>query len=75
MPNGTDDDPLATHTIENNVRSATDDQFADSWFGPGPPQTGMVPEGLNHGHDSCGQPLGGVGLIEGHVGADFLKPC
>jgi hypothetical protein len=62
MPDGTDDDPPATHTIENNVRSAADDQFADSQLGPGAAQAGMVSEGLNHGDDSRGRRSAADGL-------------
>jgi hypothetical protein len=42
VPNGTDNHSLAPHTIENNVRSAADDQLADARLGPGAPEARTV---------------------------------
>jgi hypothetical protein len=59
----TDNHLLATHTIENNVRSAADDQLADSRFGPSAAQMRMVSESFNDGDYSCGQPLRRIRLV------------
>jgi hypothetical protein len=64
VPNGTDNHPLAAHTIENNVGSAADDQLADSRLGSGAAQARMVPESFNHGDDSRGQPLRSRASVE-----------
>ena len=36
MGNGGDDDALGANAIEDGVRSAADDEFADSWFSSDP---------------------------------------
>lgn len=74
VPNSTDNHPPVTHTIENNVRSATDDQFADSRLSSGAAQARMVSESFNHSNDSCGQPLGCIRLVQRNISANFLKP-
>lgn len=74
VPNRTNNHSLTTHTIENNIRSAADNQFADSGLSPGASQARMVSESLNHGNDSRGQPLGCVWFIQRHVSPNFLKP-
>lgn len=73
VPNGTDNHPPPTHTMENNVRSAADDQLADPRLSPGATQARMISESFNNGDDSRGQPLGCVGFVECHVSADLLK--
>lgn len=43
VPNRIDGNPLASHTIKNDVRSASDYQLPDSGLGSGPAEVGMIP--------------------------------
>src|SRR5712692_11810757 len=42
VPNGADRNPLALHSVENDIGSASDDQLADSGVGSGPAQMRMI---------------------------------
>ena len=75
VPDGADNDPLATpNPVENNIGSAANDQLADSRLGSGPAQAGMVSESFHNGDDSRGQPFRCIRLVPCHVSANLLKP-
>lgn len=74
VPDSTDNHVPVTHAIENNVRSAADDQFADSRLSSGAAQARMVSESFNHSDDSCGQSLGCIRLVQRNISANLLKP-
>jgi hypothetical protein len=57
MPDCDDRDPLAAHSIHDDVWSSADEQFAGSAFSAGPAEIRMIPERLDDGNNARGQTL------------------
>jgi len=74
VPDGADNNPPTTYAVQNDIRSAANDQLADSRLGSGPAQAGMVSESFYDGDDSRGQPLRRIRLVPCDVDANLLKP-
>ena len=75
VPDRGDDDALATDAVEDGIGSATDDQLTNTSLGSGAAQVRVIPQSLNHGHDSCGQMFRRVGLVQRDIGTNLRKAC
>lgn len=73
VPNCADRDPLLLDAIQDDIRSATDDEFADGWLGSGTAKVRMVLERFHQGDDSHGEAFGCVRLVDGDVGANLVQ--
>ena len=54
MPDRADHNAPALHTIQNDVRSASDHELADPRLGPDAAQVGMISESFDHGNNPYG---------------------
>jgi len=63
VPDGADDDALAAHSVENDIRSAANDQFANSGFASGATQGGVVSQNFNYGNNPGSQSLRRLRLV------------
>src|SRR5882724_101992 len=70
---GGDDEPGGADAIEDRIRSAADDEFADAGFRADAAEIGMDSQSFNDGNDAGGQAFGGVRLVQGDKGANFLE--
>ena len=73
VPNREDDDALSADAVQNDVRSAANDQLADTGFRAGAAQVRLIAEGFHDSDDAHGEAFRGDGLILRDKGADFLK--
>jgi hypothetical protein len=73
VPNCADRYPLLLDAIEDDIRSATDDQLADAWLGSGAAEVRMILQRFHEGDDSRGEAFSCVGLVDCDVGANLLQ--
>lgn len=71
MPDSADNNALALHAVQNDVRSVSDDELSDSRLSPGSAQVGMIPESFDHGDNPHGEPFRCLRFITSNVIADF----
>ncbi len=64
---------LSADTVDNDVGSPADDQLPNSRPGTSAAKGGMMSESFHDRHDARCQPFRGLGVLQGVVGADFLK--
>ena len=70
VPDGADGDPPASYTIDDNVGSTPDHQFASLRLRTAAAQKGMPPERLDKQDNARGQPFGSLRLIASDVGTE-----
>ena len=70
---GGDDEAVGADAIEGGIRSAADDEFTDAAFRADAAEIGMNSQSFNDGKDAGGQAFGGVRLVQGDKGANFLE--
>ena len=73
MGDGGNDEAAGADAIEDGIRSAADDEFTDARFRTDAAEIGMNSQSFNDGNDARGQAFGGVRLVQGHEGANFLE--
>ena len=73
MGDGGDYEAVATDAIKDGIRSAADDELADAGFRSDSAEIGMNSQCLDDRNDASGQALGGVRLVRGYEGPNFLK--
>lgn len=66
---------VTAHTVEDNIRRATDYEFSHPWLGAGATQMGMIPESFDHGDNAHCQLFCGLRLVQSHVSPNFLQTC
>jgi hypothetical protein len=71
--NGGDDEALRADAIENGIRSAADEEFTDAGFRADAAEIRMNSQSFNDRNDARGQAFGGVWLVQGNEGANFLE--
>jgi len=70
---GGDDEAVGADAIEGGIRSAADDEFTDAGFRADAAEIGMNSQSFNDGNDAGGQAFGGVRLVQGNEGTNFLE--
>src|SRR5258708_18040771 len=70
---GGDDEAVGADAIEDGIRSAADDEFTDAGFRADAAEIGMNSQSFNDGNDAGGQAFGGVRLVQGNEGTNFLE--
>ena len=70
---GGDYEAVATDAIKDGIRSATDDELPDAGFRSDSAEIGMNSQCFDDRNDASGQALGGVRLVQGYEGPNFLK--
>jgi len=70
---GGDYEAVATDAIKDGIRSAADDELADAGLRSDSAEIGMNSQCLGDRNDASGQALGGVRLVHGYEGPNFLK--
>lgn len=71
---GGDDEAVGSDAIEYGIRSAADNEFTDAGLRAGAAEIGMNSQSFDNGNDARGQAFGGVRLVQGDEGANFLEP-
>ena len=61
------------HAIQDGIRRASDDEFTDAGFRADAAEIRMNSQSFENGNDAGGQAFGGVRLVQGHKGANFLE--
>src|SRR5260370_1791075 len=70
---GGDDEAVGADAIEDGIRSAADDEFTDAGFRADAAEVGMNSQSFHDGNDAGGQAFGGVRLVQGNEGTNFLE--
>lgn len=70
---GGDDEAIGADAIEDGIRSAADDEFTDARFRADAAEGGMNSQSFKDRNDANGQAFGGVWLVQGNEGANFLE--
>jgi len=68
-----DDEAVGADAIEDGIRSAADYEFTDAGFRADAAEIGMNSQSFNDGNDAGGWAFGGVWLVQGDKGANFLE--
>lgn len=66
-------DAVSANAIEDGIRSAADDQLADTRFRADAPQIRMNSQSFHNRDEACSQAFCSIGLVQGNEGANFLK--
>lgn len=75
MPDRGDDGTRATNAVENDVGSASYNQFANARLGSGTAQVRMISQCFNDGDDPDGEVLPSIRLVQSHVRSNLLQAC
>ena len=70
---GRDGEAVAADAIKDGIRSAADDELPDAGFRSDSAEIGMNSQCFDDRNDASTQALGGIRLVQGYEGTNFLK--
>jgi len=72
---GSNEDALAAEAVEDDVRSATDDELAEIGFTSRVAESRMDAKRFDEDDDARGEAFGGGRIVEGNASTNFAQAC